>query len=249
MNLFILDENIKTSVSYYSKPHVNKILLEVCQCMMSGLRIRVRDNKCEAWDADLAENINNTFGKHYAIAYEKHPLVQYLVSFPTHEEFMRRLNFLLRYANALATRFTKEHKNSKIHACEKVISFVLGYLLKVQNRYSKTAMDYVEFNRNPDGFFLCTSESFRNAIQNIADTELAKTFELDLASAVMYYRLYYFHEKSHIKNPSIKWLELLKSYYVPSLTAIPRITVKTNTYYFSQRTKEIYLPNILLYQI
>ena len=58
MNLFILDENVETSVSYYSKPHVNKILLEVCQCMMSGLRIRVRDNKCEVWDADLTEKIS-----------------------------------------------------------------------------------------------------------------------------------------------------------------------------------------------
>lgn len=97
MNIFILDKNVETSVSYYMDTHVNKILLEACQVACSAHHLAVKPRNYIP----------------YKLSHANHPVCRWA------RESIEHYWKVVDYAEALRNEY--HHRYGKNHGCTKVV--------------------------------------------------------------------------------------------------------------------------------
>lgn len=110
MNVFILDEDIKKSVSYYFDSHVVKILLESAQCLSTAHRV------LDGYETvELSKNnrklkryrLNDNDEKFYLATHVNHPINVFIRESKNNYYFI--YNYFLQLSEEFSYRFKKVH--------------------------------------------------------------------------------------------------------------------------------------------
>lgn len=105
MNIFWLSVNTIQNANLYNDQHVIKIILEICQCLMSAMHHHARVYKDDRWQVGMT--------KIYKMAHKHHPVVLWITEHPN--------NFKAASIQALSLCVEYTKRNGKTHACQELI--------------------------------------------------------------------------------------------------------------------------------